>query len=127
MTLVAEIQSLMDIYLKAYRARDAAGCASVYVPDCALYSPFGPPAIGRAALRATHEEWFAEEEENKALKVLEAHSDGALAYCLAEYSADVRDVNGHVQRESGANLSILVRQNGEGWRIKCSSLTPNVD
>lgn len=127
MTLISEIQAVMDIYLDAYRRKDSAGCAGVYLADGALYSPFGPPAIGQDALCATHEAWFAEDEENKTLTVLEARSDGALAYCLAAYSADVRMADGRTQRDGGTNLSVLVRQDGGGWRIKCSSLTPNVD
>ena len=43
-----ECQKLFDHYVAYYRAGDAVGCASVYSLNAELYSPYGPPAIGRS-------------------------------------------------------------------------------
>jgi hypothetical protein len=51
-----DCQALFDFYLSSYRAGDAKGCASVFSLDSELYSPFGPPAIGRPAITSIHKE-----------------------------------------------------------------------
>ena len=78
-----QLIELVDAYLVAYRAQDADGCARTFTEDGALFSPYGPPARGRAAIAATHMEWFTEVEEGKRLEVLEFNRDGASGYCWA--------------------------------------------
>ena len=50
MTDIDEFKTLYDTYVACYRAQDAAGCAAVFAAEAELFSPFGPPAIGRAAI-----------------------------------------------------------------------------
>ncbi|WP_245318119.1 MULTISPECIES: nuclear transport factor 2 family protein [unclassified Mesorhizobium] len=57
MSIRDELQELWDIYVAAYRAGDAAGCAAVFTSDAELHSPYAPPARGRAAIEALHGVW----------------------------------------------------------------------
>jgi ketosteroid isomerase-like protein len=56
MLIREELQNL-DTMATAYRAGDAAACAAMFVPDGELYSPYAPPARGRAAIEALHHIW----------------------------------------------------------------------
>jgi ketosteroid isomerase-like protein len=78
-------------YLRAYIAQDADGCARTFTPDGALFSPFGPPAIGRAAIAATHSDWFALEESDKRLEIQEFYESGESGHCLLRWSARIPD------------------------------------
>lgn len=103
------LAELVQAYLVAYLAKDAAGCAACFTPGGALFSPFGPPARGHAAIAATHGAWFEEEEQDKRLDILEYHLEGALGHCLLRWSALVPDekaVSGH-RPESGFSLCVL--------------------
>lgn len=100
---------LLDGYLAAYIAQDADGCASIFTPDAALISPFGQPARGRAAIAATHMEWFAENEQDKRIDVLEFHQHGAIGHCLLSWAARVPDEGtpGKLHDASGLSLGVL--------------------
>ncbi len=106
---------LVDAYLTAYNAQDSNGCARTFTPDGALFSPFGPPASGRAAIAAAHSQWFAEVEEDKRLEVQEFHDEGKSGYCLLGWSARVPDENeaGGFRVESGVSLGILTVSSGD--------------
>jgi len=110
-----ELQRLYDTYVAAYRAGDAAGCAAIFTDDAELFSPYGPTARGRSAIRQTHEEWTSEGGENKAITVIEAGMSGDLAWCLAEFS------EGETTGE-GTSLNVLERQPDGGWLIRMCSL-----
>jgi uncharacterized protein (TIGR02246 family) len=75
MSIKEELQGLMNAMAKAYRAGDAAGCASLFIPDGGLYSPYAPPARGRGAIEALHQEW-TQGGENKQLNVIDAGFSG---------------------------------------------------
>ena len=57
MSIRDELQGLWDIYVAAYRAGNAAGCASIFTDDAEVHSPCAPPARGRAAIEALHGIW----------------------------------------------------------------------
>lgn len=84
MSIHDELQELMSTMAEAYRAGDAAGCASLFVQNGELYSPYAPPARGRAAIEALHQEW-TRGGENKQLTVIAAGSSGDLAWCHTAY------------------------------------------
>lgn len=125
MVLKEELQSLMDVYAAANQARDANSCAKAYEEGATILSPSGPRAVGRQQIVALHHEWFQEPDENKTLEVLEAGSDGDLAYCTVAYSADLRQADGTKTKERGTTLSVLARNADGQWRIRFSSLTPD--
>ena len=125
MVLKEELQSLMDAYGAAYQARDAEGCASAYTDDACILTPWGPPAAGHTAIVELHSEWFEEPDENKTLTVVDAGSDGDLAFARVAYSADLRQADGTTVAERGTTLSVLIRGANGDWRIKYSSLTPD--
>ncbi len=124
MNLVQDIQSLFDTYVAAYETGNAEGCAAIYTEDGQVHSPFGPPAVGRAAIAATHAEWFTEGEENKSVIVHEAEASGDLAYCLAAYNADVPQLDGPPRREAGVSLNTLRRQAVGSYLIAVTTLVP---
>lgn len=110
-----EMQALLDRMVVAYRAGDAAGCAALWTEDGAIHSPFAPPALGRAAIEALHRDWTSGGAgANKRLEVLDAGSEGDLAWFLAAFSEG--------STESGTSLCIVERQPDGGWLIRVCSL-----
>ena len=122
MSIREEIQGLLDRYVASYEAGDAVACASFYLPDGAIFSPYGPAATGPEAIRSLHDEWFRSDEKNKKITVVDAGEQGTLAWCLAEYSADMAGTDNNFEREAGTTLSVFERQADGRWRIRYSSL-----
>ena len=122
MKAVAEFQALLDIYVERYLAHDAAGCASCYVSDGVILSPFGPPAKGFEAIAAVHADWFREPGSNKVITVEDARIEGDVGYCLARFSADVPQDDGSFRREAGTSLNTFLRTTDGSWRIWHTSL-----
>lgn len=102
MAISNEFQKLLDDYASRYRARDAAGCASVFAPPAELLSPYGPPLRGRAAIEQAHRAWVKEGGDTKAMDVADAGVAGDLGWRLARYSEG--------SAGSGTSLDILERQ-----------------
>jgi len=115
----------MAKYLTAYQARDAAGCAAIYAPETAVFSPFGPPIEGRDSIAEAHEGWFALGEENKRIEVIDCAASGNVGYCLLTSSADIPGDDGTVQPDSGTNLCAMVRRSGV-WQILHSSINESL-
>lgn len=113
---------MVDRYLAAYEAHDAAGCAALYAGDGEVHSPFGPPARGRAEIEAEHLRWFEDGETNKTMRVIRAAATGDLGYCLVTFAADVPGENGGVERFFGTSLNVMTRDQSGGWAIAVSSL-----
>ena len=116
--------ALFAAYFDAYSRRDAEGCAAGYAEDAAIYSPWGPPAIGRAAIAAIHRDWFEETETDKTWNVLHARSDGYNGHCLLRFESTVADSDGTLGRVAGIGVHALSHTDGEGWRILYSSMNP---
>lgn len=117
MTLTAqqEVQALLDQYLVAYRSGDAAGCAACYLPDGAIYSPYAPPADGRAAIEALHRDWTDGGSDGKSLVLTDFGCAGDLAWGMARYTEGVAT-------GEGTSLSVFERQATGNWLIRVSSL-----
>jgi uncharacterized protein (TIGR02246 family) len=106
-------QRLFDLYVDSYRKGDAAGCAAIFAPDAEMYSPFGPPAIGRDAIAEQHQDWVAESAESKKLIVVSSGQDGALGWSVATFSEG--------QTGTGHTLAVLARNAAGDWEIiRCS-------
>jgi uncharacterized protein (TIGR02246 family) len=121
MTAVVQFQSIMNSYLERYAAHDSKGCADLYTEDAVILSPYGPPAIGRTAIRDEHATWFLEGETNKSMTVLDAALDGATGFCLVAYSADISGEQGQT-RIYGASLNTLKKDPDGKWLIHQTSL-----
>ena len=125
---IDRLKMLVDAYLTAYIAQDPDGCARTFTPEGALFSPFGPAARGRAAIAATHAEWFTEVEEDKHLEVLEFHENGENGHCLLGWSSrvpDESDANGF-RIERGISLSVLIITD-RGVLFDRMALVPDAD
>ncbi|WP_135507188.1 nuclear transport factor 2 family protein [Roseovarius aestuariivivens] len=114
MSFKQECQNLLDHYVTYYQARDAKGCASLYAAHAEMYSPFGPPAIGRRAIEDAHAEWVMEGSENKKITVSSANRDGDLGWCVAQFSEGTTG--------EGISLNVLSRQPDGSWLITHCSL-----
>lgn len=114
MNFQEQCQQLLDRYVSYYRDGDAAGCASVYSAEAEMYSPYGPPAIGRRAIEAAHKEWVEEGADSKQINVLSAGSNGDLGWCIANFSEG--------STGSGSSMNILARQLDGSWAITHCSL-----
>ena len=119
----AAFQAVIDRYLLAYDRHDAAACAAVYAVDGQILSPFGPPVIGTAAIRAVHEEWFDEGETGKTMTIAEARAEGGTGFCLVAYAADVPDGAGGTTESRGLSLNTMTRRDGGDWVIRHTSIT----
>ena len=115
MAIREDLQHVLDGYAAAYRRGDAEGCAGIFAEDAEVYSPYAPPARGRAAISALHAEWTAEGSPDKTLRVLEAGESDNLAWCLAEFS-EGSDTG------RGISLNVLQRAAGGSWKIRMCSL-----
>jgi ketosteroid isomerase-like protein len=87
----------------------------VFTPDGELYSPYAPPARGRAAIEALHRIWTLDGGSGKRLTIVHAGSSGDLAWCLASFS------EGQVTGD-GTSLNIFERQADGSWHIRMCSL-----
>ena len=114
MSIRDDLQSLFNVYVAAYQAGDAAACAAIFALNGELYSPYAPPARGRAAIEALHKVW-TQEGGGKELIVIDAGCSGDLAWCLATFSE--AQVTG-----DGTSLNILERQADGDWLIRICSL-----
>lgn len=114
MNFHATCQNLLDEYVSQYRAGNAAGCAACYAVDAELYSPFGPPAIGRDSIAAMHMEWVKENAQSKQIEVLNSGHIGDLGWCTANFHEG--------SEESGISLNVLARQPDGRWLITHTSL-----
>jgi uncharacterized protein (TIGR02246 family) len=117
-----EMQQLLDQYLVCIDSGELERCTESYTVDGAIYSPYGPAAIGRDAIRNTHRAWLDAGETNKQIIVQEARSEGDLAYCIASYSGDYRQEDGTMFTERGTSLNIAKRQPDGSWQLHISSL-----
>ena len=122
MTIKSEMQALMDAWVRAYSAGDVDGALTYFSDDAAIYSPYGPAAVGHEALRATHVAWLATGEVNKKLTVLSADGGGGLAYCVVAYSGDYPQDDGTLLNESGTSVNVAKRRADGSWRFAVSSL-----
>ena len=111
------MEELLARYVSAYRAGDSDGCAAAFTRDGELRSPFGPAAIGRAAIAEVHADWTADDSAGKRLEIRSLGISGDLAWCLCAFQ-DGEDAG------EGESLCVLDRQPDGGWLIRMCSLTP---
>ncbi len=116
MLLHEDLQRVFDAYVTAYRAGDAAGCAACFLPLAEMYSPYAPPALGRASIEAVHRDWVGDDGgADKTMTIAKVGGIGDLAWCLARYS-EAAGAYG------GTSLSVLERQGDGTWLIRMCSL-----
>ena len=115
MSIRDDLQKLFDLYAAAYQAGDATACATMFALNGELYSPYAPPARGRAAIEALHQVWTQEGGSSKHVIVIDAGGSGDLAWCLATFS------EGQVTGD-GTSLNIFERNADGDWLIRICSL-----
>lgn len=109
-----EIQNVLDEMARAYSAGNAKACAELFTENAQLHSPFGPPAVGRQAIEALHDDWVSEPSA-KAFRILDHGSHGPLGWCLCRFSEG--DVTG-----DGTSLLILEQATSGRWLIRTCCL-----
>ena len=122
MAIQEEMQDLMGRWKDDFSRGNIEGCVEAYLADAAIYSPYSSAAIGRDAIRGLFQEWLAAGETNKRISVLNAASDGTIAYCLIAYSGDYPQEDGSSVTESGVSLNIAEKQTDGSWRLRISSM-----
>lgn len=115
------LRAVLDRYLHAYKACDAAGCAAEFAHDAWVLSPWSSPAKGRAEIAAQHTDWFAEDERNKEMTFVDLQVSGDLANGLVRYAADIPGEHGP-ERVFGVGLNSFRRGRDGNWQITHSSL-----
>jgi len=109
-----ELQAFLDRMAEAYSAGDARACADMFCEQAQLHSPFAPPAIGRAAIRALHEDWTGDGGA-KSFAVLDHGGNAGLAWCLCRFSEGA--VNG-----DGTSLLVLEPGPDGDWLVRSCCL-----
>ncbi|MGI9395365.1 MAG: YybH family protein [Boseongicola sp.] len=123
MSLRQDMQRELDRYASLYDAGDAVGCANAYALAGRIYSPFGPAAIGRDAVRATHLEWFETPETNKRLTILGHGGSANAPWCLVAYSGEVLGPTGGPPNiEQGTSLTVWERDRAGDLKMLITSL-----
>jgi uncharacterized protein (TIGR02246 family) len=123
MSIETDLQAVIDRYVDAYNRHDLAAIGAIFTDTASLYSPYGPPAVGHAAIMQAHTDWFAANEQNKRMTVISAQATGDLAYCVLHYAGDFPDESGTLSTESGVSVNVLKRQGGGPWKLHVTSLT----
>jgi uncharacterized protein (TIGR02246 family) len=118
MTDEEQTQRLVDQYLAAYTAHDAAGCAALYDEAGVILSPWEPPVHGPERIARTHETWFAEGETDKTMEISDLVVSGDIAVCLLHFAANMPDGS----KAEGTSLNSLKRQPDGGWKLLHTSL-----
>ena len=81
-----------------------------------MYSPYAPPAPGRAAIEAVHREWTgAGGGADKSMAILQAGGSADLAWCLGRYGEGAAT-------GGGTALSVVESQGDGAWLIRICSL-----
>ena len=122
MSIQGELDALMALWLQAFSRGDIEACTDLYTENGAIYSPYGPAAIGREAIMQTQQAWFDAGETNKKLEIVNAGGDGDTAYCVTSYSGDYPTGDGSYHTESGKALNVFLRQPDGHWKFHISSL-----
>jgi uncharacterized protein (TIGR02246 family) len=122
MSIRDELEALNALWLEAFSRGDVEACASLFTEDAAIYSPYGPPALGREAIKQTHQDWLNSGETNKKLEILDAGGDGNTAFLVASYSGDYPTEGGGYETESGKVVNVCTRQPDGRWKFHIGSL-----
>lgn len=122
MTIRAEMQALMDLWVARFESRDLDGAVALYSDDAVIHSPFGPHAVGRNAVRATFADWMAAGEVNKRVTVEEAGGEGAQAWFLASDAGDYPTPEGGFENDTGVSLNVAQRDERGQWLLRATSL-----
>ncbi len=72
-------------WMEAFNNSRCKGLAALYAPDAVILPPNEPAVFGRDAIRATHQELFAEGDFKIDIEALETVIDGQLAYVAGRY------------------------------------------
>jgi uncharacterized protein (TIGR02246 family) len=122
MSIQDELEALNAVWLEAFSRGDAEACADLWTENGAIYSPYGPPAIGREAIKQAHQDWLSAGEINKNLEILEAGGDGNTAFLVASYSGDYPTEDGGYETESGKVVNVCTRHPDGRWKFHIGSL-----
>jgi ketosteroid isomerase-like protein len=109
-----ELQAFLDRMARAYSAGDATACAEMFTENAQLHSPFAPPAIGRDAIRALHEEWTGDDGAKRFI-ILDYGSGPDLAWCVSRFSEGGGT-------DDGTSLIVLERQSTDNWLVRSCCL-----
>jgi ketosteroid isomerase-like protein len=114
MTLQDELQAFFDAQAERYRAGDWRACAAMYSDQASIFSPYSPPARGRAEIDDLFRRWTTNSDGAKRLLVTACARDGNLAWCLLN------------NPDGGAtSLNVLERQADGAWKVTACSINAN--
>ncbi|HEU5362169.1 MAG TPA: nuclear transport factor 2 family protein [Gaiellaceae bacterium] len=85
---MTRIEELLDRYTAAVGAKDVGAFVALYADDVVVFDMWGVPAYrGRAAWRATVEEWFSSlGDESVGVTFRDLETRGPLAHMLVRYA-----------------------------------------
>ena len=118
-----QIRALIQTWLGATKAGDAARVLELIAPDAVFLQAGQPAMIGREAFAATQavnlEQISIEAQQN--VRAIEVH--GAIAHCWTELSLVITQLEtGAVTRRSGTTLSVFERRAGSWLLVRDANM-----
>lgn len=105
-------------YDTLYRAKDAAGMASLYAADGELVSPGGKLVNGHDALVAYYRARFASGATGHKITVLETHALGDAGYSVANFSVSVPGKGtGQPGHQESGHIAAVYAHDAGGWHF----------
>ena len=123
MSTDAELDKLLQDWVKSFEQKDAKACAESYTEDARILSSYGDKAHGREAIEKTMQEWIDSGAKNKKITNLEILIGNELAYSLVAYSEDYDNDDGSVYTETGKSVNVFKRQPDGTWKYHINVLT----
>jgi uncharacterized protein (TIGR02246 family) len=108
-------EQILDAFVAAFNARDAARVASLYAQEAELMPPDGAPVKGRAAIEAAFRTQFNH------VQIVDIHSmtsgmSGPLAYLVGQLTLSTK-TSQHGADIAGGNYLVVLRLEAGEWKI----------
>ncbi len=117
MTVEQEIRDTDDQFAAAFNRGDIAALVAMHAEKALLLPPDSPMEKGGKAVEAGFTELLEAGWKNLKFTSVEIGSEGALAYHVGKYSADVPAKGGSHEKVTGKYVDIYKRDPDGAWKI----------
>lgn len=117
MSVEEEIKNLDVQFADAFNRGDLAALVAMHAENALLLPPDSPAERGSEAVESGFRELLDAGWKNLSFNSVEVGSDGALAYHVGNYGADVPTEEGTSNRLTGKYVDIYKRDADGSWKI----------
>lgn len=115
---VAAIRKLVDEFVAAYNAKDAAKAASCFSGAATLMPPNSSAVHGPESIKGYYEVRFGQGATDLQVEPGEVQGSGTLAYVLGTYSLRLAPAGGPETRDRGKFVWVVRNMPGNNWRFE---------